>query len=252
MEDNYLDKYHDSWDSDYDALFDKVVPPIEELLNAVKHRERQRRILRTAFISGIAAMVVMAVVVFFVGQSDSGQTASPMVATLITGESDESTYDSTSLQIVDTDFATPTQTDRVLAAARPVTNRNHNAADAAYAVVVEAEAEDTILDAAGVAPNINPDMAFSASPSDSSIAAIRQDSVPDTQNLRSIHHCNCVERDTNRSQNASHHRQPEQARPRYREEKYNDSDLDISTPTYYQSITPNRIGSTPKHSYHSR
>ena len=58
MEEDYLKKYQEAWQHDADELLDKVAPPMEELLSAVEHRERQRRRHLTAFISGIAAMML--------------------------------------------------------------------------------------------------------------------------------------------------------------------------------------------------
>lgn len=65
MEEDYLKKYQEAWQHDADELLDKVAPPMEELLSAVEHRERQRRRHLTAFISGIAAMMLVAVTLIF-------------------------------------------------------------------------------------------------------------------------------------------------------------------------------------------
>jgi len=93
MEEDYLKKYQEAWQKDADDLLDKVAPPMEELLEAVERRERQRRSRRTAFISGIAAMLVLAVTFIFIGRNT--HSTAPVVASNTTEQqtigSDEGT-----------------------------------------------------------------------------------------------------------------------------------------------------------------
>ncbi len=77
MEEDYLKQYQRAWHQDADDLLDKVAPPMDDLLQAVAHRERQRRSRRTAILSGIAAMLVLVVTVIFVTRPAS---EAPVVA----------------------------------------------------------------------------------------------------------------------------------------------------------------------------
>jgi len=90
MEEDYLKQYQEAWQKDADDLLDKVAPPMEELLKTVERRERQRRSRRMAFISGIAAMLVLVVTLIFVSRPAS-PSASPVVATLPAEEQEPAT-----------------------------------------------------------------------------------------------------------------------------------------------------------------
>lgn len=140
MEADFLKQYQAAWKQDADRLLDKVAPPVEELLAEIERRERQRRSRRTTFLSGIAAMVVLAVALFFVirpasqpvaptvAANTEGQQPSPSDGMAIGGGADTLSKPQARPALLQ---PSATKADRAMAVPHPQSAPAHNHADAA-------------------------------------------------------------------------------------------------------------------------
>lgn len=80
MEQDFFDKYSKAWKQDAELFGDKVIPPTEEVMERIRQHERQRRSRRMAWMSGMAAMVVVAVSVMLFSRPEAASPAAPVVA----------------------------------------------------------------------------------------------------------------------------------------------------------------------------